>query len=170
MIISAPRAPEPQRGPEREQLEGWLDFHRSTLLSKCAGLDVEQLTRRAIAPSTLTLLGLLQHMALVELWWFDVILLDSKDPLPYVSDDDRDAEFNRFDWMSPEEVAATFLENCQRARDNAAPLALETRPRRVREGEDVDLRWIYLHMIEEYARHNGHADLLREAIDGSTGV
>ena len=170
MIDALPRAPEPQAAPERPALEDWLDFHRSALLAKCAGLDTEQLTRHAVAPSNLTLLGLLQHMALVELWWFDAILLDSRSPKPFTSDDDPDAEFNRFDFASPEEVAETFLANCQRSRDNAAPLALETRPARVRPGEDVDLRWIYLHMIEEYARHNGHADLLREVIDGSTGL
>lgn len=170
MIAKPIRPPEPVAGPERAQLESWLDFHRATLLMKCAELGVEQLTRRAVPPSNLTLLGLLQHMALVEIWWFDTILLDSDTHLPFTSDDDRDAEFNALDTMSPEEVAAVFVANCQHSRELAAPLNLETVVARVRPGESVDLRWIYLHMIEEYARHNGHADLLREVIDGSTGL
>ncbi|MDH2902754.1 MAG: DinB family protein [Actinomycetota bacterium] len=170
MIAQPIRPPEPSAAPERDQLEGWLDFHRATLLTKCAGLNVEQLTRRAVAPSSLTLLGLLQHMALVEVWWFDSILHDADTPLPFTSDDDPDAEFNVLDSASPEEVAEVFLANCQRSRELAAALALETRAARVRPGESVDLRWIYLHMIEEYARHNGHADLLREVLDGTTGL
>ena len=156
--------------PERASLETFLDFHRATLLNKCAGLDLEQLTRRAFPPSELTLLGLLQHMALVEAWWFDAVLLDSDVTLPFTSEDDRDAEFHRFDFASPDEVAEIFLAKCQTSRENAAPLPLETPMGRHLEGEDGDLRWIYLHMIEEYARHNGHADFLREAIDGATGL
>jgi uncharacterized damage-inducible protein DinB len=172
MIRMPIRPPEPVAAPERRQLEGWLDFHRATLLTKCADLEANALTRRAVPPSNLTLLGLLQHMALVEVWWFDAILLDSDADthMPFTSDDDRDAEFNVLDTMTPEEVAEVFLLSCQRSRELAAPLALETMAARVRPGESVDLRWIYLHMIEEYARHNGHADLLREVIDGTTGI
>ncbi|NNN07708.1 MAG: DinB family protein [Acidimicrobiaceae bacterium] len=170
MIALPIRPPEPVAGPERDQLMGWLDFHRATLLMKCAGLDDDSLRRRALPPSNLTLLGLLQHMALVEIWWFDTILLNADTHLPFASDDDPDSEFNVLDTMSPEEVASVFLANCQRSRELAAPLALETMAARVRPGESVDLRWIYLHMIEEYARHNGHADLLREVLDGTTGL
>ena len=170
MIQQPIRPPEPVAGPEREQLEGWLDFHRATLLMKCAGLDDDALRRRAVPPSNLSLLGLLQHMALVESWWFDAILLDSDARTPFTSDVDPDAEFNDVDTLAPEEVAAIFLATCQRSREVAAPLALATMAARVRPGESVDLRWIYLHMIEEYARHNGHADLLREVLDGTKGV
>jgi len=151
-------------------LEGWLDFHRATLLSKCAGLDEDQLTTRAVPPSELTLLGLLQHMTLVEVWWFDVVLLDSTTPLPYSRDDDPDAEFHDLSFASPEAVAEEFLAACERSRANAAPLELDTLTRRPGGRFPVDLRWLHTHMIEEYARHNGHADLLREVIDGATGV
>jgi hypothetical protein len=109
-------------------------------------------------------------MTLVEIWWFDSILLDSDTALPFTSDDDRDAEFNVLNVMTPEEVAELFLASCHRSRELTASLPLETMAARVRPGESVDLRWIYLHMIEEYARHNGHADLLREVIDGATGL
>jgi hypothetical protein len=111
-------------------------------------------------------------MALIEIWWFDAILLDADADthMPFTNDDDRDAQFNVLDTMTPEEVAEVFLVNCQRSRELAAPPALETTAARVRPGESVDLLWIYLHMIEEYARHNGHVDLLREVIDGTTGL
>lgn len=169
MIAQPVRPPEPTAGPERAQLEGWLDFHRATLLAKCAELDAAALTRRAIPPSNLTLLGLLQHMTLVEVWWFEVVLLDASAPLPYTRDDDPDAEFNDLS-PAPEAVADSFLAACRRSRDHAASLPLDALAARSGGDHDVDLRWIYTHMIEEYARHNGHADLLREVIDGRTGV
>ena len=169
MIAMPTRPPEPVAGPERAQLEAWLDFHRATLLMKCAELDAEQLTTRAIPPSNLSLLGLLQHMTLVEVWWFDCVLLDSPTELPFSSDDDRDAEFNDF-VATPEEVARLFLAACARSRELAAPLALDVTTARVGHENVLDLRWVYTHMIEEYARHNGHADLLREVIDGRTGL
>jgi uncharacterized damage-inducible protein DinB len=170
MITRAIRPPEPVAGPERTQLEGWLDYHRATLLMKCADLGFDQLTRRAVPPSNLTLLGLLQHMTLVEVWWFDVVLFDSNTPLPYSSEADRDAEFNDFTWARPEEVAEMFVVACERSRELAGSLSLDAHT--VKTGRDnlIDLRWIYTHMIEEYARHNGHADLLREVIDGTTGI
>ena len=170
MIPRPLRPPEPVAGPERAQLEGWLDFHRATLLTKCAELEGDQLTRRAVPPSELTLLGLLQHMTLVEVWWFDVVLLDSATPLPYSSEADRDAEFHDFTFAAPEAVADSFLAACERSRQNAASLSLDTITRRTGERFTLDLRWLYTHMIEEYARHNGHADLLREVIDGTTGL
>jgi uncharacterized damage-inducible protein DinB len=170
MIPLPTRPPEPVAGLERTQLEGWLDFHRATLLMKCAELDFEQLTTRAVPPSNLTLLGLLQHMTLVEVWWFDVVLLDSATTLPYSSDDDRDAEFNDFTFATPEETSDAFLAACERSRSLAAPLSLDTVTAKTGRSNVLDLRWIYTHMIEEYARHNGHADLLREVIDGSTGL
>lgn len=170
MIPLPIRPPEPVAGPERTQLENWLDFHRSTLVLKCAELGVDQLTQRAVPPSNLTLLGLLQHMTLVEAWWFDVVLYDSDTPLPYSSDADRDAEFNDFSGGGPEAVATLFERTCARSRELCAPLSLDTLTMRTGQQNQIDLRWIYLHMIEEYARHNGHADLLREVIDGTTGV
>ncbi len=171
MTIAMPSRPsEPVAGLERTQLEGWLDYHRATLLAKCAGLSFEQLTLASAPPSDLTLMGLLQHMTQVEIQWFDVVLYDSATAYPYASDDDPDAEFHDFSFASPEEVAARFLEVCARSRDLAAPLALDSLVKQARRDGAIDLRWVYLHMIEEYARHNGHADLLRERIDGATGL
>ena len=171
MTIEMPeRRAEPRAGDERTQLEGWLDYHRATLVMKCAGLSDEQLTTPAVPPSELTLLGLLRHMALVEVSWFDVDLHGSDTPLPFTSDDDRDYEFHALDSSSPEEVSHVFHQACASSRQLTHGLALDALTKR--EGPDgpVDLRWIFLHMIEEYARHNGHADLLREVLDGSTGV
>ncbi|HEY5302913.1 MAG TPA: DinB family protein [Acidimicrobiales bacterium] len=175
MPIEKPiRPPELRAGSERVQLEGWLDYHRATLLMKCAGLDTGELTRRTVLPSTLTLLGLLQHMTLVEVAWFDVVLHDSDTPFPYTHSDDgqrdRDAEFNDFTFATPEEIADTFVTVCARSRELATDVSLDDLAKKMRRDGPVDLRWIYLHMIEEYARHNGHADLLREVLDGSTGV
>ena len=171
MTIDMPeRPPEPRASTERAQLEGWLDFHRATLVMKCAGLSDEQLTTAAVPPSRLTLLGLLRHMALVEVCWFDMVLHDSDTPLPFTSDDDRDYEFNALDSSSPAEVALVFHQACASSRQLAHGVALDTLAKRPRRDGPIDLRWIYLHMIEEYARHNGHADLLREVLDGATGV
>ncbi|HEY5121777.1 MAG TPA: DinB family protein, partial [Acidimicrobiales bacterium] len=152
------------------QLEGWLDFHRATLVGKCAGLTEEQLTTAAVPPSELTLLGLLRHMALVEVCWFDMVLHDSDTPLPFTSDDDRDFEFHALKSATPEEALETFNAACQRSRELAAGLSLDILVKKSRRDGPLDLRWVYLHMIEEYARHNGHADLLREVIDGTTGI
>jgi uncharacterized damage-inducible protein DinB len=163
------RPPEPRASAERAQLEGWLDYHRATLLMKCAGLSTEQLTTASVPPSDLTLLGLLRHMALVEVSWFDVDLFASDTPLPFTSDDDRDYEFHALDSASPEEVVYVFHEACATSRRLTHGLPLDTLTKRTGSNGPVDLRWIFLHMIEEYARHNGHADLLREAIDGTTG-
>jgi uncharacterized damage-inducible protein DinB len=171
MTIEMPeRPPEPLAGSERAQLEGWLDYHRATLVMKCAGLSVEQLTTAAGPPSDLTLLGLLRHMALVEVSWFDVDLHGSDTPLPFTSDDDRDYEFHALVSASPEVVAHVFHQACASSRQLTHGMALDTLTKRVRSDGPVDLRWIFLHMIEEYARHNGHADLLREVLDGTTGV
>jgi hypothetical protein len=128
------------------------------------------LTRRAVPPSNLTLLGLSPHMTLVEVRWFDVALVDSNTPLPYCSEAERDAEFNDFTWARPEEVAEMFVVACDRSRELARSLSLDAPT--VKTGRDnlIDLRWIYTHMIEEYARHHGHADLPREVIDGTTGI
>ncbi len=174
MTIAMPmRPPEPLAGPERAQLDGWLDYHRATLLTTCAGLDLADLTRRAIPSSTLSLLGLLQHMTSVEVNWCEVVLHGRDTPFPYTHDPagtrERDSEFHDFTFASPEAVARRFDEVCARSRELCADLPLDTlAPRPGREGP-VDLRWIYLHLIEEYARHNGHADLLREALDATRG-
>ncbi|HEX9032534.1 MAG TPA: DinB family protein [Streptosporangiaceae bacterium] len=154
---------------EREALQGWLDYHRATLLHKCTGLTGEQLVIRAVAPSTLSLLGLVRHMAEVERSWFRTRFAGQAElGYLYCSDEYLDGDF---DLTDPARAAAdidTYRAECALADQAADGRPLEdtfTLPR----GEVLDLRWIYLHMIEEYARHNGHADILREQIDGVTG-
>jgi hypothetical protein len=156
---------------ERASLEQWLDFHRSTMLVKCAGLTSEQLKARPVAPSTLSLLGLVRHMTDVEHWWFTMHAARSGTHLRYSTDDDPDGEFNQTDSADAVADLETYRQEIQRSRAAVAGLDLDVvvpsrggHPERRR-----DIRWIYQHMIEEYARHNGHADIIREQIDGATG-
>ena len=159
----------PAAATERAMLESWLDFHRATLLRKCAGLDGDRLAERSCPPSTLSLLGLVRHRSDVERGWFrggwqaDVVRPIHDDP------DDVDADLNATDPAHADEDRATFVREVEAARAEAAEHGLDEMVRAPWRDHDVSLRWIYLHMIEEYARHNGHADLLREAIDGATG-
>ncbi len=156
---------------ERAMLEGWLDCHRATLAMKCEGLDDAQLRTASVPPSELSLLGLVRHMAEVERNWFRRVLSnDDAGPL-YYSDEDPDGEFHLGEADTWEEAYATWQAEIAIARRNAAPLGLDD----LSEGRSrftdrpFNLRWIYTHMIEEYARHNGHADLIRERVDGATG-
>jgi uncharacterized damage-inducible protein DinB len=162
------RVPEPLLFAERAGLEAWLDYHRDTLLTKCQGLSAEQLRRRAVEPSSLSLLGLVRHMSEVERGWFCNDLESQGLPDLYCGPDNRDGDFDDVDEADPVEAFETYAAELARVREVAARHELDdafTSPR----GNRLDLRWIYLHMIEEYARHNGHADLLRERIDGVTG-
>jgi uncharacterized damage-inducible protein DinB len=151
---------------EREMLESWLDFHRATLLWKCAGLDDEQLKRRACPPSTLSLLGLVRHMNEVENGWFGRFV--GEETLVYSTEEWPDADFDDLDNADAAADFAAFEAQCERSRQRAAGRGLDE-TFTGRRGHTISLRWIYTHMIEEYARHNGHADLIREAIDGVTG-
>lgn len=166
----------PTHGPEFAQLRAWLDFHRHTLKRKAAGLSQQQLAQN-LAPSTLTLGGLLKHMALVEDNWFSVVLLGNGDAEPWVGVDwkgDPDWEFRTAADDSPE-VLFGLLDDAIRASDRILDevgdnLDLLSQKASRHTDEPFDLRWIMVHMIEEYARHNGHADLIRESIDGAAGV
>ncbi|MEU2586899.1 DinB family protein [Streptomyces avermitilis] len=156
---------------ERSMLEGWLDYHRRTLETKCEGLDDAQLRTASVPPSELSLLGLVRHMADVERGWFRKVLAND-DPGPiYYSDEDRDGEFHLTEADTWAEAYGTWQAEIEIARHNAARFGLDD----VCEGTSkftdrpINLRWIYTHMIEEYARHNGHADLIRERVDGVTG-
>jgi uncharacterized damage-inducible protein DinB len=172
MTWSAPkieRSTEPYVGQERAMLEGWLDYHRETLLFKCAGLTAEQLKLRSVEPSTMSLLGLVRHMADVERSWFRRRFLGEAVPPLFFSDDSPDGEFDDVDTADAEADFATFRAEVELARGAAAGHGLDETFWHDRRQARMSLRWIYLHMIEEYARHNGHADLLRERIDGVTG-
>jgi hypothetical protein len=152
---------------EREMLDGWLDFHRATLLWKCAGLTDAQLKERSCPPSSMSLLGLVRHMTQVENGWYAAWLTGERDE-PYSSPDDPDGDFDHLDSAPTDDVFAAFNAECERSRRVAAGVDLE-RTFVSRRGTTISLRWVYTHMIEEYARHNGHADLLRERIDGAVG-
>jgi hypothetical protein len=162
---------EPDRiADERTSFEQWLDYHRATLLTKCAGLTAVQLKRRAVPPSRLSLLGLVRHMVEVERWWFRMHAAGEE--VGFVYDPDGvGLDFEEIDGADAAEDLATFRRECAAARVAVAARALdEVVPSRGDHPERLrDIRWIFVHMIEEYARHNGHADLLREAIDGATG-
>ena len=155
--------------PERAALQAWLDFHRETLRFKCQGLTGEQLVRRTAEPSTLSLLGLVRHMADVERAWFRR-RLDGQADLPalYWSEEHPDGDFDLADADGAEAAFATYQAECALADEAAAGRSLDD-TFISSDGNTLDLRWIYLHMIEEYARHNGHADILRERLDGVTG-
>jgi hypothetical protein len=161
-----PERPEPPCNPvdERAALEDRLDYQRTTLLLKCGGLTPEQLAEQSVPPSNLSLLGLIRHMSGVEAWFHSY---------------DGQAD-HMFFWNYVPGATGGFGDvSADRATDDLASYhASVERSRRAVQGrdlheaipgEDYTLRWIYLHMIEEYARHNGHADLLRERIDGATG-
>jgi uncharacterized damage-inducible protein DinB len=165
------RTDPPNSAPELEMLLAWLEYHRATLLQKCAGLSTEQLCQRSCMPSTLTLIGLVRHMAEVEYWWFAAHYegRPDKDGV-YCTDTDPDGDFDN---VTPETVDADFViyeRECEASRRIVQVMPdLEQLGVGTRSGGSMSLRWILIHMIEEYARHNGHADLLRERIDGVTG-
>jgi uncharacterized damage-inducible protein DinB len=164
----------PAAADERTMLAGWLDWHRATLEMKCAGLSPAQLATRATEPSTLTLLGLVRHLADVERGWFRRRLGGEDAPPLYYSDADPDGDFDNVDPATAdaatvEAAFATWRAECARAREIAAALPSLDVMVTDRTGRRLSARWVLVHMVEEYARHNGHADLLRERIDGATG-
>ncbi len=158
----------PPRG-EKAVLVEYLDHYRKTLDMKCDGLDAEQLARRSVPPSTMSLLGLVRHMAAVEHSWFQRILQGKPEPRMFGKDEHRDADFDGAvaDPAVVEEAFALWHEQVGAAEGWLAEDSLD-RVVAVH-GDEVEVRDIVVHMIEEYARHCGHADLLRECIDGRTG-
>jgi hypothetical protein len=160
-----------QTAGERAMLEGWLDYHRETLAWKCEGLTDEQLRTASVPPSELSLMGLVRHMAEVERAWFRKVLVGD-DPGPiYGTEEDPDGEFHLTEGDTWREAYGTWQAEIETARRHAAGFGLDdlSKGRSRFTDEPFSLRWIYTHMIEEYARHNGHADLVRERIDGATG-
>ncbi|GGT42671.1 DinB family protein [Streptomyces chromofuscus] len=169
--MTVERIPPPTIADERRMLRCHLDFHRQTLELKCAGLSDVQLRIRSVAPSTLSLLGLVRHMAEVERAWFRRVVGAEHDlPLVWSENVDFQAAYETKDAKVSEAFAAWRAEVEHARRVERAADSLELVVREHRRGVDVSLRWVMLHMIHEYARHNGHADFLRECIDGTTGV
>ena len=165
------KAPEVERpegpltGPERPMLQAFLDWQRATLLYKCAGLTGEQLAERIVPPSGMSLLGLVRHMTEVERAWFRQRFAGEPVDDPFGSD--KTADFERID---PARAAADYARLTEEFKlVDAAVAHASLDDTFTHRGELMSLRWIYLHMIEEYARHNGHADLLRERTDCATG-
>jgi uncharacterized damage-inducible protein DinB len=168
--VDDPREGGPRLGGERATLSEFLRCQRLTLELKCEGLDAEQLARRSVQPSTMSLLGLVRHMAEVERDWFRIRFADRDEPGRYQTEQDPDGDFNGAvadpavvaeawaAWRAETAFADAFIADHDFdfvGKDGAA--------------EPVSLRELIVHMIEEYARHNGHADLLRERIDGRIG-
>jgi uncharacterized damage-inducible protein DinB len=173
MLGRAGRVPTDPRGGERELLGQYLNFQRETVLAKTAGLNAEQMTR-AHQPSSLTLAGLLLHLALVEESWLEVRFLGLPIREPWAGvdfDADPEWEFRTSAEMEPEQLRQRYREACERSRQAAVQAdgldqeSVQTFP----DGRHFSLRWVLLHLLEETARHAGHADLIREAIDGTVG-
>jgi uncharacterized damage-inducible protein DinB len=165
-----PRVDPPFVGDERATLVGFLRWYRESLALKCSGLDAEQMARRAVEPSSMSLLGLIRHMAEVERSWFRCIMA-GEEPVshfPQTSDDPAfdDAVADPAVIEHAWEVWRAEVSNAERLVDEAPSLDVTGSERW---HEKVTLRWVLVHMIEEYARHVGHADLLRERIDGRVG-
>ena len=165
------RTDPPLSGDERATLVGFLDWHRDTLAFKCEGLTEDQLRLQSSPPSTLSLLGLVRHMAEVERAWFRRGMAQEEIAMVYSDDWDYEAPYDARD-ASVEEAFANWRGEIEQARriEQSIP-SLDTMGHRKdsRTGLRMSLRWVLVHMIEEYARHNGHADFLRESIDGVTG-
>jgi len=164
------RAEPPLTANERDMLDGWLDYHRATLAWKCEGLSDDQLRERAVPPSSLSLVGLVRHMAEVERAWFRRRVGGADLPWVYCTEARPDADFDDVADADVAEAFATWRQECERARAaEAAVPSLDDTFEAKDKGSTYSLRWIVSHMVEEYARHNGHADLLRERIDGARG-
>ena len=162
----------PVDGDELETLLGFLDYQRATLRWKCEGLDADAL-RATVGASSITLGGLLKHLAVNEEGWFTEFVLGRRPTAPFDTDDDEWIWRSAAD-DSPEELRAMWEGAVERARAAIAEAVADGGLGRIStmqwpDGRSPSLRWVLVHMIEEYARHNGHADLLREAIDGQTG-
>lgn len=166
--------PEIDRSPdERTALTEMLDYYRAVMLRKTAGLTDDQLAE-ALAPSDLTLGGLLMHLALVEDGWFQSTFLGGDLGEPWSGFDwqsDPDWEFHHAHEYSRDEIVAQYEDSASRSRSvvDAAESLDVAAAKQTRSGNNINLRWILVHLIEEYARHAGHADLIRESIDGATG-
>jgi uncharacterized damage-inducible protein DinB len=158
----------PRVADERTMLEGWLEWHRGTLAMKCQDLTEEQMRLRAVEPSSLSLLGLVRHMAEVERGWFRRCLAGEDLKPIWNSKENPVADFDNVEDADLDADMATWRDECANAR--AVMSGIESLDYTgTRRGEDISARWVMVHMIEEYARHNGHADFLRERIDGATG-
>lgn len=167
IVPEIPRTIEPFVGDERAMLEGFLDGQRSTLLHICTGLTGVQLAQRAVLPSALSLLGLIRHVADVERTWVRRRFLRETILPLYQRPDKPDAAFMEGDPDRAEEALVALIDEWAYGRRAVADASLDATFTSERWGE-MSLRWIYLHLVREYALHIGHAELLRECLDGTT--
>ena len=160
----------PSLGTERETLRSFLDYHRATLAMKCDGLSDAELRKQSMPPSTLSLLGLVRHMAEVERAWFRRVFDDNDAPMVWSEEIDFQAAYDASRSTRAEAFSAweAEVENSRRIEREAE--SLELTGRQPRWDEDVSLRMVMVHVLLEYARHNGHADFLREGVDGTVGA
>ncbi len=164
------RKPIPRTGNELEVLAGFLDHHRMTFEQKCSGLSPTQLSEASVPPSTMSLHGLVRHLAGVERWWFQIQFAGDHVAMLYYSDDDPSQDFESLDG-DVNEAFAVWRRECDRSREIvAAAASLDATGTTLRDGQPFSLRWLLVDLIAEYAQHNGHTDLLRERLDGSTGA
>jgi uncharacterized damage-inducible protein DinB len=163
------RTESPNVAPERTAAEALLDYFRETLLWKCAGLSAEQLKQRSVPPSSMSLLGLVRHMAEVERVWFRTRVAGEDIGPIYCSDARPDGDFDDVDAADAEADFATYQREVDAARAVLAARSFDDTFTLARPEATIDVRALVFHMIEEYARHCGHADLIRECIDGATG-
>jgi uncharacterized damage-inducible protein DinB len=170
VCVTTERIGPPTTAGERETLRAFLDFHRATLALKCDDLTDEQLRRAASPPSTLSLLGLVRHMAEVERAWFRRVIDKEEIGLVWSDSGDYQVAYDATGATRAEAFAAWEAEVAESRRIEQAAESLDVTVYYERWEEEVSLRLVMQHMIHEYARHCGHADLLREAIDGVTGV
>jgi len=169
MIIDDRVGP-PNFGSEREMLRAFLDYHRATLAMKCQGLSDEELRQQSRPPSTLSLLGLVRHMAEVERTWFRREFEDTDAPMVWSDEVDFQAAFDASASGRSEAFAAWEAEVANSRRVEREAESLDVAGYQPRWDEEVSLRMVMFHVLLEYGRHNGHADLLREGIDGEVGA
>lgn len=168
--VTDSRVPPPLLAPERETLRAFLDYHRATLAMKCEGLTDEELRATSMPPSTLSLLGLVRHMAEVERTWFRRVVNGEDITLVHSDVDDYQVAYDASGATRADAFARWQAEVEQSRRIERAADSLDVVAHASRWGEDVSLRLVMVHVLLEYARHNGHADFLREGIDGVVGA
>jgi hypothetical protein len=159
------RVEPPPSASEKATLEAFLDYHRQTVVMKCAGLSEEELRRPMVVSGT-SMLGIVKHLGFVERWWFQEVFA-ARDVEFLRNEDDPDAEFRIDEHETAESVFDFYMQECDKSRTIVAEATLDDvagNSKSVR-----SLRWILVRMLEETARHNGHLDILREMIDGTTG-
>lgn len=163
------RTETPKTGDERATLTAYLDYHRETLVAKVAGLSDDD-AKRTPLPSGTSLWGLVSHLTYVERWWFAVVVGGLDVELPWTDDGDPDVDWHPADGATLAGLVAAYEAECARSREVLAAADLDAVVTPPDDREPRSVRWVLAHMVEETARHNGHADVLRELLDGAVGV